>query len=108
MMKFCADQITYLLVAVVAAVMLSGCQKYGEVSPQTYEFAKALYSVCNRKDDGRLQSTETAIQEAVKSGELPEGQAGDLLEIIETARSGNWTTAMQDCRTMMSEQNGRH
>lgn len=89
----------------IVATFLGGCQQYGEVSPKSHEFATALYSICNRKDEARLATSETAIQAAVDAKELPADEAEDLQAIIEQARDGQWTEAMQDCRTLMSEQN---
>ena len=99
------SHITLVFSILLSTCLLPGCQQYGEVSAKSYEFAKALYSVCNRKDEARLTTTGTAIQAAVKKKELPENEAEDLQEIIEKAHKGRWIEAMQDCRTMMTEQN---
>lgn len=84
---------------------LPGCQQYGEVSSKSYEFAKALYSICNRKDTARLEMIDTAITDAVAAEELPADEAEDLQDIIKRANDGEWSAAMLDCRTLMSEQN---
>lgn len=99
------SRLTFVFSILLSICLLPGCQQYGEVSSQSYEFAKALYSVCNRKDEARLTTTETAIEAAVEKKELPANEAEDLKAIIEKAREGQWAAAMQDCRTMMTEQN---
>lgn len=94
-----------IVTTLVTACFVCGCQQYGEVSPKCYEFATALYSVCNRKDADRLEMIDKAIDDAVTAKELPADEAADLKEIIQQANDGKWPAAMLDCRTLMSEQN---
>ena len=81
-----------------------GCRKYGDISPKAYEIAKALYSVCNRKDESGLDRITQLADEAATAGEISEDEQGYLLEIVATARAGDWESAMADARTMMSDQ----
>ena len=94
-------------IAVTAAVLccaMTGCQQYGDVSPRAYEVAKALYSVCNRQDAPGLAAVEAVISTGVAASELTASEEEWLLAIVEKARAGEWTYAMQDARVMMSEQ----
>lgn len=95
--------IALTLFAMMTTVM--GCQQYGDVSPKSYEFATALYSICNRKDEVRLKRVEKSINEAVETEALPAHEADHLRNIIKQANDGHWTAAMQASRTIMSEQN---
>lgn len=96
---------TAIVTALIAAYTVCGCQQYGEVSPKCYEFATAMYSICNRKDAARLEIIAKAINDAVAADELSTDEAAVLQAIIQQADDGKWTAAMQDCRTLMSEQN---
>lgn len=85
-------------------VSLCGCTGYDNVSPTTYEFAKALYSITNRKAEDRLASFKAKLQEAADSGEVPQREADWLLEMVTQAEDGDWKAANQECRRMMEDQ----
>lgn len=81
-----------------------GCSGYDDVSPTTYEFAKALYSITNRKAEDRLPSFKAKLQEAVDSGEVPQREAEWLTDIVAEAEQGDWQAASRECRRMMEDQ----
>ena len=93
----------FLPLGLFCLMFLIGCG-YGEVSPKTYEYAKALYSICNRKDAGRLDVIETQIKEDTDAGQLNEQEADWLLAIVEDARQADWQAAGQAARRMMEDQ----
>ena len=93
-----------LLSTMMLSVTFAGCSQYGEVSPKAYEISSALYSVCNRKDESRLDQVQQLIVEAANSDELSSSEQEWLLDIVEAGRAGNWMSAGQDARTMMEEQ----
>ena len=41
-----------------------GCAQYSRISPEAYEYSKALYSVCNRQDTTRLVTVSEHITAA--------------------------------------------
>ncbi|MDA0835894.1 MAG: hypothetical protein O2955_17975 [Planctomycetota bacterium] len=101
------DQISIRTTAIAlltGMLFLTSCQKYGEVSPRAYDIAKALYSICNRKDAARLSTVEKLVTDSVAEGALTDSESGYLMAIVEKARSDNWESAMSDARLMMSEQ----
>lgn len=87
-----------------AAVLAAGCGGYGEVSPKAYEFAKALYSACSRRDGAGLAKIERLVAEAESAGELTSREAGRLADIAEDARGGDWQEAAAAARRMMEDQ----
>ncbi len=91
------------LLSLIGAVLLSGCS-YGEVSGNTYEYAKALYSICNRHDAEGLEKASQQISAAESEGKITEQEANWLQDIIADARNDHWEDAMQDCRRMMEDQ----
>ena len=80
-----------------------GCG-YGEISPMTYEYAKALYSISNRQAAERLDDVSRQIDSARQQGELSPQEAGWLQDIIDDARHNRWTKATQKSRQMMEDQ----
>lgn len=82
---------------------LVGCG-YGEVSPKTYEYATALYSICNLQDEARLKKFTEMLEEAKTNGELPEKEADWLLDIVDRAQAGSWEQAAQMARRMLADQ----
>jgi len=74
------------------------------VSPDTYQYAKALYSVTNRQQVERLEPVSAQIEQARQAGELPQREAGWLQAIVDDARTGDWQTANSAARQMMQDQ----
>ena len=93
-----------LAVLVIASCFVQGCQQYGTVSPKAYEVATAMYSICNRQDESRLETVERLITESVDAGDITTGEQAWFDEMIAIARDGDWETAMMNARTMMNEQ----
>jgi len=91
-----------LLVSLVFFVR--GCGQYAEVNEVTYEHAKALYSVCNRRDSERLEVCETLIVEAAANQQLSRRETSYLTDIIDTARNGEWVEALAMSRQLMEDQ----
>lgn len=77
------------------------------MSPKTYEISKALYSVCNQKNEERLVAVEKLIQSSLEQNEINDSEAQWLNEIITQAQEGKWEAAMQESRRMMEDQAGR-
>ena len=90
-------------ICLACLLVLLGCG-YGEVAPVTYQYAQSLITVCSLKDEARLAEIETKIKTLQTDGELPEREAGWLLEIVELAKSGNWEQAGSNARALMKDQ----
>ena len=86
------------------AILLSGCNRYGTVSASTYEISKSLYSICNRQDAKAIETVKKVIEERHAAEEITYREQQWLLDIVQTATTGEWSAAMQDARTMMMEQ----
>lgn len=82
---------------------VAGCG-YGEVSPETYQYAKALYSLSNRQQEERLAMVEEKIAAAAESGEISSTEAGWLQAICADCRSGDWQKAQSAARRIMQDQ----
>ena len=76
-----------LLVLVVGYWSLN--RGYGEVSPVTYEFSKALYSACLKKSDEHLGKIEDMLDDAGEEAP-PMKERKWLKQIIDRARKGQW------------------
>ncbi len=91
-----------LLVSV--SILLAGCGGYGEVSPMTYEYAKALYGISNRHAEGKLPSVGQQITKAQMRGEISDREAGWLIAIVDDAAGGRWKEAQREARRIMEDQ----
>ena len=91
------------IVVLLISALLPGCG-YSEVSPRTYEIAKALYSVSNLKRAEGLEKAETLIDESLQAGEIIEKEANYLRGIVQQCRNGEWDQAQQECRQLMEDQ----
>ncbi len=87
----------------VGGMLFCGCG-YGKVSPKTYEYATALYSICNQKDAKRLEKLATMVEQSQQTSEISDKEAGWLKAIIKQARGGSWETASSRARQMMNNQ----
>jgi hypothetical protein len=96
----------FVAAATILAITLaiSGCGGYGTISPTAYEYAKALYSITNRQAVEPLEPVRGQIEDASRSGELSRQEARWLLDIVDTAASGEWKSANRRCRAMMEDQ----
>ena len=93
----------YVSVVLFVLAFTGGCG-YGEVSPTTYEYAKSLYSISNRKLADRLDGLSEQIAACCQSGEVTNQEAQWLGEIIESARKEEWQKAMKAARRIMEDQ----
>lgn len=104
-MEALQSKTSWNLCCLVLLVSMIGCQqRYGEVSPTAYEYAKALYSIANRRDAGRLDLVESQLAVSIRENLLSAQEQAWLQQIVSASRQGNWTAATRDCRTMMEEQ----
>ncbi|MDA7905436.1 hypothetical protein N9B60_01600 [Mariniblastus sp.] len=76
---------------------------YGEVSPDTYQFSKALYSACLKKSDEHLAKIEELLDESDESS-LPSNERIWLTQITQLAQSGDWESAARKAKRMMEDQ----
>ena len=99
------------VIAIVGAtVVLGGAvfyamnRGYGEISPRGYEYATAMYSICNRKDFDRLQKLTAMVEESAESGEISDEEAGWLTGISDAAAEGDWQSATAESRRLLDDQ----
>ena len=90
--------------AAVILLSFAGCGGYGEISPHSYEYATALYSICNRQDKARLDPFSEQLIAARDAGELPAHEAQWMEDIADLARDGQWEDAAQKSRRMLMDQ----
>jgi hypothetical protein len=90
-----------ILAALLAACV--GCG-YDDVSPESYEYVIALYSITNRQDTNSLETLRGTLEAATGAGELARHEAGLLLEIVQCAADGDWKQANRDCRRLLDAQ----
>ena len=91
------------LCLLVVSLVISGCG-YGEVSPKTYELAKSLYSISNRKLSDKLDVAKEQIQLAHAGQEISDQEASWLHDIVERAENERWDQAMKSARRIMEDQ----
>lgn len=77
---------------------------YDKVSDQGYEYAMALMSACNRRDEPRVKTIVSKIEASREAGEIPEDDAKTLTGIANRALDGNWESAASAIRRLMKDQ----
>ena len=93
-----------LLAILAGAPLFRGCGGYPEVSRETYEYATALYAICNRRDEARLETFSTMLGEARRAGDVTQREAGWLADIVGQAREGEWEQATLNARRILQDQ----
>ena len=101
-MRYVIMSITVALV-VVAGIVWSQ-RGYGEVGAQAYEYAKALYSICNRRDADRLDAFSRQMEVASQTGDLSEQETRWLRGIMQQAHAGKWAAATRESRRLLEDQ----
>ncbi len=94
---------TACVMLLIAAIYFSN-RGYGEVSGKTYDYAKALYSICNRRAKSGLDAIEPMIEQSLHAGEISETESRWLGGIITSARDGDWESAAKDSRRILADQ----
>lgn len=97
-------RLSFVVGAIVVALATLGCGGYGKVSPAAYEYAKALYSISNRRATDRLDGVERKLAAARDKQELTEQEYAWFETIVADARGGQWDAACAACRRMMEDQ----
>lgn len=93
----------YATLLLLVAVCTIGCG-YGEVSPTTYEIAKSLYSISNRKLSGHLDTAKDQIVTSCECGDVSAREAKWLKAIVADAERERWQRAMKSARRLMEDQ----
>jgi hypothetical protein len=81
----------------------AGCG-YPEVSPKAYEISKAMYRLCNQREDTRIELIARLIEESLESGDISAAEAKLLQEILEEASEGHWDDCAAEVRRLMNDQ----
>lgn len=84
-------------------LFVSGCGQE-VVSARTYDCALALHSICNRRDDVRLEVLERLVRADTQSGAISTQESARLNDIIQLARNGDWQQAHTESRQLLDEQ----
>lgn len=95
---------TTVFTVLLAAAIYFTNRGYGEVNAKTYDYAKALYSICNRRAEPGLDKIESMIARSVDAGEISATEAEWLNDIIAQARQGEWEVAAKNSRRMLADQ----
>lgn len=95
----------YVHVILLILIFAVGCG-YGKVSPTTYEIAKSLYSISNRKLSGHIHTAKEQITRSCECGDISHKEAKWLNAIVKNAEQENWRQAMKSARRLMEDQVG--
>lgn len=94
-----------LICALLLGIVLTICGcGYGKVSDKAYDYARALYTVCNLKSPQRLEKVELQLQQASADQDLSEQEKKWLLDIVSLAKRNQWDAAAKSARRMISDQ----
>lgn len=77
---------------------------YDKVSEQGYQYAMALMSACNRRDEARVEAIVSKIEADRKAGDMPGDDAKTLTGIANRALDGNWDSAATAIRRLLQDQ----
>ncbi len=95
--------IAAILIVTAIAYWLSR-PTFGEISRKGYDYAMALGSACNSKDEAKLAKITQMIDQSEQNGELNPQEVAWLSAIAQQAHDGNWDAAYASARTLMQEQ----
>jgi hypothetical protein len=100
-----------------AAIFYFAFAGYGKISSKAYGCATALYGACKAEDLNRLEKVREivlagGVQESIgRFGEIEQAdvpmsdqEKSWLVDIIATAKSGDWKSASNAAKRMMEDQ----
>ena len=93
-------------IAIVVAILGWLGSGYGEVSPDAYRVAQALYGCCLAKSEPRLELVESLL-EAVddpQALEITTQERQWLAAMVAQAKEGDWQMAAKAARRMLENQ----
>jgi hypothetical protein len=86
---------------------LLGCSAGEPISPVAYDSAKALFSICNRKDSEALGKLKTQIDDSLAAQTISASEARQLRQVLAAAEAGNWETGLNRARSLLERQQSR-
>ncbi|WDI44820.1 hypothetical protein [Bremerella sp. P1] len=105
MSKPAVTGVAFVVVLVVAAVAYWLTRPtFGEISRKGYDYAMALGSACNGKNEAKVAKITQMIDQSTEDGELETQEAAWLKGIAQQASDGHWELAYASVRTLMQEQ----
>ena len=102
--RYSNQYIALATVAILAGLVWFFWPSKVELSPDTYEIALALYRVCNQQDVEGLQQIQDKLSQLSNATDTDNLSVSHLQQIVNDARAGNWTTAMQHTRQALADQ----
>lgn len=94
--------VTVVLVAVgFTGYFMSG---YREISPNAYQYARSLYTICNQRDSQRLEKIVTLMEADVRSQKISEQDRRYLMRLVQAAEAGDWQKAQESIRKLLEVQ----
>ncbi|MBA2114709.1 hypothetical protein [Bremerella alba] len=100
-----------LIVALLGIVLVAAAIAYwltrptfGEISRKGYDYAMALGSACNGKNEAKIAKITQMIDQSTQDGELEPEEAAWLQGIAQKASDGKWESAYASVRTLMQAQ----
>jgi len=97
------SQFALIAVGLLVTLPFVGCG-YGEVTPRGYDYAKALYSICNRQDSSRLEQFVGLIESDLQEGKISQQEADWFRDIADRASAGDWQSANVSARELLEDQ----
>lgn len=107
MMKQFGRRLGWPLFLCAGVLMLGGCTRYGPTSAAGYQYATALYSVCNLEDAERLKRLREMVEADRDAEKITPQEARWVGAILDQAAAGDWETAKRKSRKLMEDQLGR-
>lgn len=97
--------ISFVIVLCIAAIAYwLSRPTFGEISRTGYDYAMALSSACNGKNEAKVAKITQMIDQAALDGDLEAQEAAWLKGIAKQASEGHWDLAYASVRQLMEEQ----
>lgn len=96
--------IALLFVGALLAICLLYDPGYDPVGEEAYRYAIALNTACNQRDNVKLGTLRSMIQDALAKETITPVEHEWLTKIIEDAEQGKWTRAEKQVRRLLEDQ----
>lgn len=92
--------------AALSALVVAGCWGPPQMGPdrQAFKTVDAMFTAVSLREVGQLERCLAKLKRMEESGKLPESASQELVEIAESAKSGQWESAQERLRAFMRGQ----
>ena len=98
---------TFEIAIAIHIMAAAGCDRGPQLAKENQQFADTVYTAVAARNQKWLESNERIVAEAHDTHRLSDEEFDALNEILQLARSGDWTSAAREAKSLLDSQRPR-